>query len=318
MMRLALCLALLLAGCLDSNVPDVPVPEDAAPAPTWVTLYLDAQGSMSQTLGTDGEVPIEWGYQQWLDGTPPPAWFGDTLGAVRILEGNVTLFYQATAPTLSGGARPELTAWWGSDQSLVDHVFINGPDTANTGQVIEATSGLRIPAGGLVMSPDNRPQLRVGTYYLDGPQLGTMELLVGGATASRIELLVEPIAWQAMAPERILETTGSLLGGRCAATVNPTSEADSYHSVEVNDTVQGLTIHVQAVDTVPTSDIDLVVTGPNGSDMGGGHSSFGTEGAHVWWPNLAIDGPGTYTIRVLACTPQRSIYSITVDAFTEA
>ncbi len=315
-MRIALCLVLLLAGCLDTTPSTEAPPPGTAAEPQWVTLYLDAQGGLVPTLGDAAALPLEWGYQQWLDGTPPPAWVGTSVGALRILEGNLTLYYQAERPTLSGDARPELTAWWGTDGSIVDHVFIDGPSSLTAGQTVEATSALRVPAGGLVMAPDRHPMLRVGTYYADGPQLSTVDLLVGGDTPSRLDLLVEPLQWQTLRADKILETEGAVLGSRCAATVNPTSEADSYHAIQIDESVVGFDIRLQGKDAAPTPDIDLVVYGPNGTDVGGGHSSFDTEGAQVWWPNIAIDGPGTYSIRVLACTPQRGAYDLVVTAFS--
>ncbi len=317
-MRAALCLVFLLAGCLEATETPDPTPSKEQVTPQWITLYLDAEGALVPELGDAASIPIDWGYQQWLDGTPPPAWTGAALGALRILEGNVTLFYQAERPTVSGDVRPELTAWWGSDVSIPHHIFIDGPSSVTAGQVVEATSALRMPGGGLVMAPERLPLLRVGTYYADGPQLSTMDLLVGAETPSRLDLLVEPIAWPEMRSETMLSTTGTLLGSRCAATINPTEEADSYHTISVGPDALGFTVRVQGTDAFPTNDVDLVVYGPNGTDVGGGHSSFDVEGADVWGHNLAVDGPGDYRIRVVACTPQRGAYEMDVTAYYPA
>ncbi len=280
-----------------------------------MTLYLHPDGTLSEVVPDAASMTLDWGYQQWLDGTPPPAWRGGAGTALRIVEANITLFYEAQQATLGGPVRPELTAWWGTDASIPHHVFMDGPDAVTAGQIIEVNSALRLPAGGLVMSPTTSPLVRVGSYYADGPVTGNIDVLMGDDTPSRIDMLVEDVAWPELEAETMLDTSGMVRGGRCAATINPTEEADSYHDLVVDEDLAGFTVRVVGRDAIPTPDIDLVVYSPNGTDVGGGHSSFEVEGADVWWHNIAVDGAGTYRIRVVACTPQEGAYDLLVTGY---
>ncbi len=307
---------LLLAGCVDDVAPDEPMPEAPAPGATWQTFYVDASGNLVVDEPDAGRVTLDWGYAQWLDGTAPPAWSG-LPGPVRILEGNLTLWYEATRPSASGDVRPELTAWWGSDASIVHHVFIQGPDTVEAGQTIEATAALRIPVGGLVMGPERSMLLRIGTYYADGPQLDTMDVLVGNGTPSRLDLLVEPLDWPTdLAGETIVDETFAVTGGRCTVDANPEGSAEHRLTIDVDDATRGLQIRLQQASGEPTRDVDFSIKGPSGEDAGGGHGSFDIEGADVWWPNIDAIGPGTYTIHLYACTAQVGDLHLQVVRFT--
>ncbi len=261
------------------------------------SLRIDAPEAARQTL--------DWGYAQWLDGTPAPAWNGPA-GPLHVVGGNLTLWYEATKPSSGADVRPELTAWWGSDKSVVHHVFIDGPDAVQAGDVIEATTQLRIPAGGLVIGPEQAMQLRIGTYYADGPQADVMDLLMGGQTLSRLDLQVRPMEWMNTTSTVAIDESFQALGGRCTVDANPEGSAETIIPLDVPDDVVGIVVDVRQASGGPTRDVDFSLKGPNGEDMGGGHGSFDVEGAHAWWPNLAVAGPGTYTIHVYACTAQVS------------
>lgn len=302
----ALFLIAALAGCVaDEPTPDT-TPAADEPAPTTsLSLFLWPDGSLRQDAPDAASMTMDWGYAQWLDGTPAPAWDGPA-GPWHIMSGNLTLWYEATKPSTGADVRPELTAWWGSDHSVVHHVFVDGPDAVAAGDVIEAQSELRIPDGGLVIGPDRHMQLRVGTYYADGPDADVMDLLMGGETPSRLELEVRPIEWPSVSGQVVVDETVQAIGGRCTIDANPEGSAEQFITMDVPADAQGITVSVQQVGGGPGRDVDFSLKGPGGEDMGGGHGSFDVEGAHAWWPNLQIAGPGTYTIHVYACTAQLS------------
>lgn len=304
MKPIALLTIILLAGCTSpADVATEPGPDPEPTVAAWQTWTLRPDGSLVAAAAVDGAVALDWGYTDWLTGVRPPAWTGAFDGAVRITEGRIHLGFDAVRPSISGDVRPELTAWWGTDTSIQHHVFIDAPDTVTPGQRINGSADLRIPEGGLVVSPERLMLLRVGHYYLDGQALSLR------LADTSLELLVEPLAWPAHESETVLDETGTFVGNRCVQDVNVQGLAEALYPVELH---AGDGLSVRLVQTEGrTKDIDLAVRGPDGQDVGGGHGSFDVKGADVWWPNTEAAGNGTYTVHVFACTPQVASYHVT-------
>lgn len=304
----------LLAGC---TTPDAG-PGEAAPAPTWsqasVTLNLTAAGTLTPDAVPDGVVPLAWGYADWLSDVPPPSWHGQEASTPwRIIEGTLILHYQATAPQTGADARPELTAWFGSQHSMVHHLFMDGPDATMPGQALRGEAELRLPLGGMVYDQGDHPVLAVGSYYLDNAAQATMDLLVGGDDPSRLELLIEPVSLPVVDASTATSNTATLAGGRCVADVNPNDVATATFRLDIEDD-RMVRLRLAPVVGGPTPDVDFAVQNAAGDTVSRGQSSLSTEGIDLYAPNLAAAGPGPYTVIVYACTAQVVQVTISIEA----
>ena len=295
-MRRVLALALLplvASGCLASvQVED---------GPTWFGF---ADGDLREREVGGGAQAIDWGWADYLAGSPPPSWRSGAFTAdawVRSATLQITYDLQGVLGTeapLRPLSRPQLTAWVGTASgSIVSHEFADGPQAAAVASQT-VTWEIPLPVGGLFVREGDALQVWVGTYYLhyDGVRL------VGAD--SRLDVILEA----APAPGgQILSQADDLdvAGGACSVR-DPTETVDDL-LLDAAMTPRTITVppeagwyQVRAV--APYGDMDFLLIDPAGELVA--HAlGPGNDETILLGPDNLAGRAGDWTLVVYACSP---------------
>lgn len=321
-----------LAGCFGGGAPaasgnatsastsstssmDVPAPRIEPPVP--LVLYFTASGGLSLEMPSPGAVSIGTPATQFATGLQPKRFATDALRNATLVgpeDLHVVAYVSSAAPQPSNGGF-DLGLWFGSEQALALGSINVGAQLhpSGTPQMFEfdLAFGTRKPI--LAPAGDSLVALMAGQF---GGETGEPHLLVGGETASRLELTVrnytvDPLAGvQELPSEGFAGTvTNPSFVPDCGAI--PGSVAD--HAFTVAATAQQLRVHVQATGThAPSADLDLFLL--DGTlVLADGLTPFATEAVFLADDTLFGQQGKTLTARIVACGPGPIEYDLNVE-----
>lgn len=311
-----LLLALLLttaglAGCLGSQQTADPADGRPAADPTGGSLaselYLTGAMALTPTPPTSDEpeaVPVGSFYTAWAQGDEQPTWTakGPVEAPVRITEAALSFHYTAETAVVTTGPQdqgfPEFVVYLGTEAAPMAWASVAGPDIVQEGEIVEAEAPLTLPEGGLVLPAGAMPVVKIAPVQAQQEQGARLEVLVNAtSTPSRVELTTEPIELVETTEQPVLDEEGQLAGSAYALGQTEGASSMSF-PVEVPATAVGLTASLERTTGVGIADIDLEVQAPDGTIIAQSVTPEDDEGLALYAPNLAVGGPGTWTLVV--------------------
>jgi hypothetical protein len=289
---LVLFVGAAMAGCLGGT--GTVGSDEAPPAPTVAgvpfnfTLYPDAAMQLVAAVPEAGAVDLPWSHTEQVNSIEPPTWRGN-VSDVLVLRAVAHLSFQV--PTLALGTAfrgGDLTAWWGTSETISSHNTPASDNVFQGGEVYLYETEFEVPVGGLIAPPGEPLRLLVAGY-LATTAAEALQLIIGPESYVAFEAAANPFSAPVWAETELWQGSGA----DCVE--DPRTVRYAFEVVDVNTSLR-FTLDKTAGAGHP--DLDLFVYGPDGGYIAGAHGPGGHETLDLWPPALTA-GPGTYSARIV-------------------
>jgi len=317
-------LVVLTAGCVGTGEDTEPTQAQSVEETSQAenrTLYLDGDLGLTERepSGEAETVPAGNFYTTWTRGEEQPPWTGEPPEDPLVVH-NATLefYYSSESVTATTGPQdqgfPEFVVYFGTEASPAAWASVEGPDVVTSDDVIEVTAELNLPSGGLYLSENAEPVVKLAPVQGQGSVENTrLEFLVNGqATPSRVTFEATPVDTIDAKRENVVDEVGTLAGSAYALGDQEDTTADTY-DVEVTEATSGLDARLERLDGVGIADIDLHVLGPEGDVVAQSVTPEDDEGLTLRGANVDAIGTGTWTVRAINYGNAAVSYELTVD-----
>ncbi len=295
-----------LSGC----VSEVQVPDEGRD--TW---FAFGSHGLEEQSSTNEQFPVNWGWQDYAGGIAPPSWSSGSFTApAYVTEATLTITFHlrnvgsVDAP-VRPFSRPPLTAWFGVDDSIIEHVFAEGPAAA-TDDAVTAMWELRLPEGGMYVPEDGVLRVFVGSYYghYDGVHLD--------ASSSRLDVHLEPAI--ALPPATSSQEATVQVAGAACIVRDPSGNVDATvrgaaiaaHQFALDPSAVGLQVDASTLG----GDMDFWIQDAAGNQvahaLGPGNQETITLG-----PASLVHRDGPWSVHAYACSLTDGTIDLTIRQF---